>query len=59
MGLVVALARRPLFGWEEEQLTEMEEALDGTSLLEGTEDKWVWTHDSAAGFSVKSAYLSL
>jgi hypothetical protein len=33
--------RRPLFGWEEEQLTEMEEALDGTSLLEGTEDKWV------------------
>jgi hypothetical protein len=51
--------RRPLLAWEEEQLIEMEEALDGTSLLEGTEDKWVWTHDAAAGFSVKSAYLIL
>jgi hypothetical protein len=46
-----------LRGWQMESLLmELEEMLDGVSVSPGSVDKSVWKYDTAAGFSVKSAY---
>jgi len=40
----------------EMDMQELIAKIAGTTITFGTADKWVWKHNVAAGFSVKSAY---
>ncbi|GAU30369.1 hypothetical protein TSUD_57800 [Trifolium subterraneum] len=53
---VKSLLEEKIICLEEAELMEFEEMLDGVSVSPGSVDKWVWKYDTAAGFSVKSAY---